>query len=831
MRTWMRWSGAAAATGVLGAVLVMQSCATEGHGKYVRTTPTQGQPASSPGIVNYPANSPAKAARAGEGGVSGGSYMTAGTLSSYRDRDIPMIDLGQALKAAQDGTGGGDGRLSGLWAGHVQDDAAIGFQNRSTVLSLPFTAIAGGQLVRPAPPFLNGAPQAPPEPPRPAVLDLRANQELWVISRYTPAPEPNPPADDSFPGCGSLVCCPPPGEAATTIVPVPLKHTDVHASILGWIATVDVKQQFTNPFSSKIEAVYVFPLPENAAVSEFVMTIGERHIRGIIREREEAQKIYAEAKAQGYTASLLTQERPNIFTQSVANIEPQKSIDIDIRYFHTLSYNDGGFDFTFPMVVGPRFNPPGQTDGVGAVGRNQNGASGQATEVQYLRPSERSGHDISLAVDIDAGVSIESIQSRTHIIDVQRQSGEPGRARVRLASSDTVPNRDFVLRYVVAGDQVKSTLLTQADSKGNGGYFALMVVPPAELKSLRRSPVEFVFVVDRSGSMDGQPIAQAREAVERGLRRLEPGDTFQIIDFAESASQFGAQPVLATPENIQRGLAYAAGLNAQGGTMMLNGLRASLAFPHDPSRLRVIAFLTDGYIGNEAEILKALNDNLGATRVFSFGVGNCNRFLLSEMSRLGRGAVAYLGLQDPAGEVMDLFFDRVSHTALADLKFDWGGAKVSDVYPSRAPDLFVGRPVILTGRYDGAWGGTIRVSGRAGGEVHELVIPAEPTARATGGSSTEGAPASALAAVWARMKIADLGDRQMLDGLADATNEVKRVALEYGLMSAFTAFVAVDSMHKTEGTYGTTVAVPVPVPEGVRYETTVGGVGPRTERR
>jgi hypothetical protein len=220
--------------------------------------------------------------------------------------------------------------------------------------------------------------------------------ELLIIERRQAAHR----AQQDTLGCGGLI---------TTIdekqVTVPLKHTNVKASIAGYISAVNVTQQFTNPYSSKIEAVYVFPLPENAAISDFIMTIGDRHIRGIIREREQAEQIYAQARAQGHTASLLTQERPNIFTQKVANIEPGKQIDINITYYSTLTYSDGGYEFTFPMVVGPRFNPPGTTDPIHAAPRN-NPAQPNTTEITYLRPTERTGHDISLSLDIDAGVSM-----------------------------------------------------------------------------------------------------------------------------------------------------------------------------------------------------------------------------------------------------------------------------------------------------------------------------------------------------------------------------------------------------------------------------------------
>lgn len=643
-----------------------------------------------------------------------------------------------------------------------------------------------------------------------------ATEELWVIQK---AVEPATPAED-VPGSGALVTKQPGSDGKETQVPVPLKHTDVRASITGYIATVNVKQQFHNPFSTKIEAVYVFPLPENAAVNEFLMTVGERTIRGIIREKEEAKKIYEEARSQGFVASLLTQERPNIFTQSVANIEPGKAIDIDIKYYHTLSYHDGGFDFVFPMVLGPRFNPPGFADGIGAAGRGDGGSSGQKTEVQYLKPGERSGHDIALEVEIDAGVSIEKILSKSHTVAVLRDSEDSSKARVKLAAEDSIPNRDFVLRYAVAGDRIKSALLTQADAAGRGGYFTLMIVPPADMKSLERSPMEVVFVVDRSGSMSGRPMEQARAAIERGLNRLQPGDSFQVIDFAETASTLGPRPVEATPAGIRQGLAYSAQLNSGGGTMMLTGMKAALDFPHDPRRLRVVSFLTDGYIGNEAEILRAMYERLGAARVFSFGVGSAtNRYLLAEMARLGRGAVAYVGLDEEAGDIMDLFFDRISHPAMTDLRVDWGGARVSEVYPARTPDLFVGRPVLLAGRYEGPWGGTIRVKGLAAGVEREIEIAAD----AEGQAVAKGV----LPAVWARMKIADLCDRELLEAGPRAAEEaqgaIKRVALEYGLMSAYTSFVAVDSMTRTAGEFGVSVVQPVEVPAGVRYETAVGG--------
>ena len=625
-------------------------------------------------------------------------------------------------------------------------------------------------------------------------------EELWIIARNS---EPNA-QQDATPGSGALMT-----EVEGQKVPMPLKHTDVRASIAGYIGSVEVVQQFHNPYSSKIEAVYVFPLPHNAAVNEFIMTIGERHIRGIIRERKEAEEIYQAAKSQGYVASLLTEERPNIFTQSVANIEPGKEIDVTIKYFHKLDYVDGWYEFVFPMVVGPRFNPPGMTNGIGAAARGSPGSTGQKTEVQYLKPNERSGHDIALKVEVEAGVPIEEFQCRTH--DVSNASASPGQLAIALKPHDNIPNRDFVLRYRVAGDKIKTDLLTHRDERG--GYFTLMLYPPAELKQLTRQPLELVFVLDCSGSMDGLPLQQAKAAIERALQLLRPGDSFQLINFSMSASRLGSRPLEATPGNIHHGLQYLRSLNAEGGTMMIEGIKAALDFPHDPDRLRFVCFLTDGYIGNETEILGEVHKRLGASRIFSFGVGSSvNRYLLDHMAKAGRGTVAYLGSRDDGAKVMDAFFTRISYPGLTDITIDWGGLQVSEVFPHLTPDLFVGRPVILTGRFQGEATAPIRVTGKVANERLDFTVPVDQETTAAH---------KALPSVWARMKIADLSDESTYAPNPELPDQIKQVALDYGLMSAFTAFVAVDSSQQTAGTEGTTVPVAVPVPEGVKYSTTV----------
>jgi len=677
------------------------------------------------------------------------------------------------------------------------------------------------------------------------------DEELWIVARgsalqgvnlfqtnigFTPAGE-----EPAIPGTGALVARLP---NATTPVPVPLKHTDVKANITGYIATVDVTQQYHNPFDSKIEAVYVFPLPHNAAINEFVMSIGDRKIRGIIRERAEAERVYHAARAQGHVASLLTQERPNVFTQAVANIEPGKQIDIAIRYFHTLTYSDGYYEWHFPMVVGPRFNPP-QTgsgtsvplnQGIGAVPRGQHGASGQKTEVQYLKPTERSGHDIALSVNLDPGVIISDLLSVNHAIRARADDaaptdlaanqpvvtppgsfvGDPNKRRwaVTLSPADAVPNKDFVLRYRVAADKPQAGLVATRDDNG-AGYFTLMLYPPKTLQNLPRKPLELVFVIDCSGSMSGRPLEQAKAAIRTSLQRMRPDDTFQVIKFASDAQLMTPRAIPASRDNIARALAYLHENYGGGGTMMLEGIRAALDAPADPSRLRFVCFLTDGFIGNELEILREIRAKLGGSRIFSFGIGSSvNRYLLEHMAKIGRGAVAYLAHDEKAEPVMTAFFDRIAHPALTDLSIDFGGMKVSDVFPAELPDLFVGRPVILTGKFAGAGKPTVRVTGKVANEPETITITPDLDDAAAKTNT-------ALRPIWARMKIADLADRSAWETVTDLPAQIKTLALEHGLMSAYTAFVAVDATRRTEGNSGTTVAVPVPTPEGVKYETTV----------
>jgi len=324
-----------------------------------------------------------------------------------------------------------------------------------------------------------------------------------------------------------------------------------------------------------------------------------------------------------------------------------------------------------------------------------------------------------------------------------------------------------------------------------------------------------VFVLDCSGSMNGEPLTQAKAAIRHALQKMDERDTFQLINFSVDARQFGREPVLANQANVARALRYLDSLQSEGGTMMIEGVKAALDFPHDDSRLRFVCFLTDGFIGNEADILHAVHEKLGASRIFSFGVGSSvNRYLLEGMAKIGRGTVAYLGLKDDGAKVMDNFFARISRPAMTDVKIEWNGFRPTDVYPKRLPDLFVGRPLVITGRYDkdGKRPSVIELSGKAGRSRIKVPINARS-------GTAETSPA--LPSVWARTKIAELTERETVKRSTDLSEQIRKTALDYQLLSPYTAFLALDASRRTEGATATTVPMAVPVPEGVKYETTV----------
>lgn len=593
---------------------------------------------------------------------------------------------------------------------------------------------------------------------------------------------------------------------------LPLKHTAVKAEISGFVAEVLVTQVFGNPSDKYLEAVYVFPLPENAAVSEMTLTVADRVIKGQIKKRAEARELYEEAKAQGKTAALLDQERPNIFTQSVANLPPGKEIRVTIKYIQTLAYDHGVYKFNFPMTVGPRYIPGEPAGKRGGGWAHDTAAVPDASLITppVTRPGQRSGRDISLEVKLNAGVAVKNIRSTSHEI-TQTALRETG-ATIALDPDDRIPNKDFLLTYEPAGPAVDAAVL--AHRTGENGYLTLMLQPKADFPLTEVTPKELVFALDVSGSMTGFPLETAKETALRCLEGMNPGDTFQILSFSAGNRVAFDRPLRNTPANVALGRAAINELNSGGGTEMLSAIRQVLEAPKDPERLRIVMFMTDGYIGNETQILGFIKDHLNNSRIFPLGVGSSpNRYLLEEMAVLGKGTVQYVRQDEKAHKlekIIENFYERISKPVLTDLAVDWNGLEVLDQAPAAIPDLFAGQPVYVHARYTRSGSATVKLKGKLRGKSWEMPVkvnlPASETANA------------AMGPLWARARITNLS-RFLYGGTnPTAVEKITALGLEHSLVTEYTSFVAVDQSTAAAGQKALLVNVESELPEGTRYE-------------
>ena len=636
----------------------------------------------------------------------------------------------------------------------------------------------------------------------------------------------------------------------------PLKQTEVKAKIAGNISRVEVVQKFENPFPESLEAVYVFPLPDEAAVDDMEIKIGSRTIKADIKLREEALEIYEQARQQGRTAGLLEQERDNIFTQSLANIKPGEKIEVTIRYTESLKFAGGDYEFVFPMVVGPRYisgnlTPPNSTGGDSSESREtvegnntlfpplaregQGGVNTDADRINppVLPPGTRSGHNIAVSVEIDAGVAIGDVRSTSHQITTDRSGNI---VRVQLANSDTIPNKDLILRYRVAGENTRATILTQSDQRG--GHFATYLIPALNYKTNQIVPKDVVFLMDTSGSQQGEPLAKSQELMRRFIQGLNPNDTFTIIDFANTATALSTTPLANTAENRQRAINYIDKLQANGGTELLNGIQAVMNFPAAArGRLRSMVLMTDGYIGNENEMLALVQRSLKpGNRLYSFGVGSSvNRFLLNRLAEVGRGTSQVIRQDEPSAEAAEKFFSQINSPVLTNIQISWEGVgEKPEIYPIAAPDLFANQPLVLFGKKTDRAPGQLRIRGtQAGGTAYEQILPVN---FAQSGSSRQRESTSvsatatdfgnpAVAQLWGRSRIKDLMNQMFGGETKSLVEAVTNTALTYRLLSEYTAFVAVSEEVRVEPDGSRRrVQVPVELPQGVSYE----GIFPST---
>jgi Ca-activated chloride channel family protein len=641
-------------------------------------------------------------------------------------------------------------------------------------------------------------------------MQTRTIATLLLCALLAPAVAAQPQERESDPG--SLSAIGPDGEPLGVC---PLEHTSVSVEISGFVARVVVTQVFSNPNPDPVEAVYTFPLSNRAAVDAMWMRTGDREIRGEIERREEARRRYEQARARGQLASLLDEERPNIFTQSLANLMPGARVEIEIHYVEPLRYEAGTFEFSFPTVVGPRFIPgtPTGRSGTGWAPDTNRVPDASRITPPVTPPGTRAGHDIDIAVEIDAGVAIHEIDSKLHEVDVDWRSSS--QARVALRRRSAIPNRDFVLRYAVAADRIQSAVLTHREGPGEG-FASFVLLPPRRVTSSTAAPKEMIFVIDRSGSQSGRPLAKAKETLHWILDHMNPNDTFQIVDFGSDARKLFDRPQPASRPMKHRARAYIEGLRANGGTFMAEAIREVAATPADAHRLRIVTFMTDGYIGNDFEVIDLVRRLRGTSRWFPFGTGNSvNRFLLDNMAREGGGEVEYVLLDRPGEEVAKRFYERIASPVLTDVRLEFRGLEVENLHPDELGDVWAERPLVVHARYREPGRGRVVVHGYRRGRPYReelrVTLPDREERNA------------ALGSMWARARV-DALMRRDLPGLQsgrfadDLKERIVEVALAHRILTPFTSFVAVEDRVVNRDGVLRTVTVPVEMPQGVEYE-------------
>lgn len=585
-------------------------------------------------------------------------------------------------------------------------------------------------------------------------------------------------------------------------VAAPLLATDVAFRVSGPVARARVVQTFRNPHDVWYEGVYVFPLPESGAVDRLVLRIGTRVVEGEIRERELAQQAYARARAAGQRAALLDQERPNIFTTSVANIAPGETVVVELEYQQVLRYDNGRFSLRFPMVVGPRYVPAAAARVVADAHRITPPVMRPGTEGERTNP-------MSIRVTLDAGVPLATVESAYHPIDVKE--GGDSRREIVLADGAAPANRDFELTWMP-----RESALPRAawftERVGSDHYGLLMLLPP-EAPRASRLPREVVFVLDTSGSMAGASIRQAKEALELALGRLGPHDRFEVIEFNSGARALFNGARDAGPDNLRAAVKWVRALEARGGTEMAAALRLALDGSERSSHVRQVVFLTDGAVGNEEALFRLMRERLGDSRLFTVGIGSApNSHFMTKAAQLGGGTFTYIGRIEEVRAKMGELFAKLEAPVLKDVQTHWPEGVQVEAWPARLPDLYAGEPLVLVARLD-TLDGELRVRGERDGSAWEARVPLGDHAAATG-----------LGSVWARQKIAALVD-SLREGAPETVvrSRVIELAQAHRLVTKYTSFVAIDKTPVRAPEEGLKLAeVPTLLPEGWQYDKVFG---------
>jgi len=573
----------------------------------------------------------------------------------------------------------------------------------------------------------------------------------------------------------------------------PLLRTGAGVDIAGVIAEVELTQVYKNDGKKTIEAIYVFPLGTKSAIHALKMKIGERIIEAKIEERKKAEKIYQAAKDEGKVASLLQQERPNVFQMKVANIMPGDVVEVKVKYTELLVPEDGIYEFVFPTVVGPRFT--GEKSGEDLRGKDG------WTVSPYLHQGEEAPYQFDIRVNINAPMPLAAVSVPSHRTEISWPT--PGEAEISLAEEERKGgNRDFIVRYSLEGKAIQTGLLLYPGEEEK--FFLLMMEPPEKVSMEMVPPREYVFIVDVSGSMNGFPLEVSKTLIRRIIENLRKEDYFNILFFAGGSSVLSPNPLPATEGNKEKAIEMLLSRRGGGGTRILDAMKRAIALEKKEGLSRIIVIATDGYVAVEKETFDIIRENPGRANFFAFGIGSgVNRYIIEGIARVGNGAPFIATDKEEAEKMAEKFTRYVERPLLTDIEVKFEGFDAYDVEPPNLADLFAERPLVLFGKYREA-SGRVEIKGKTAAGDYENKI--EVSADREDGNNT------ALKYLWAREKIARLSDYGKAG--SDVREEVTDLGLKYHLMTEYTSFVAVDTVIRDTGE-AVTVKQPLPLPAGV----------------
>jgi Ca-activated chloride channel family protein len=585
---------------------------------------------------------------------------------------------------------------------------------------------------------------------------------------------------------------------------LPLKSTKVDVRINGVIADVTVTQQYRNEGQRAIDARYVFPGSTRSAVYAMNVRLGDRLVTARIKEKQAARIEYDAARKEGKTAALLDQKRPNVFEMNVANILPGDEVAVELRYTELLTPQDAVYGFVFPTVVGPRYNSPDARPANG-------GAVGGAVGGALLREGQTSTSAFALRVAIDSPIGIKEISSPSH--DILSTGIGANSASVVLRDPE-VPanNRDFILNYRLAGDRIESgvMLFRGPDLDGAENFFLAMVQPPKAIATRQINPREYIFVVDISGSMHGQPLDTAKTLLRNLVGGLRASDTFNVMLFSGSSRMLAPQSVPATRANIDQAVRALRGESAGGGTEIVPALKKIASMPKSDDVSRTVIVITDGYVSVESEVFQLIRQNLDRCNVFAFGIGSSvNRHLIEGIARAGQGEAFVVTKASEAAEQAERLRRMIASPVLTQVSTRFEGLDVYDIEPPQLPDVLGGRPVVVFGKWRGNIGGGARlvVEGRSADGAYRDAVAL---------SGRDDQTSTALRLLWARQRIASLSDQEAIDGGTAQKSQITALGLQYGLLTQYTSFLAVDKLIRNSNpALSQQVEQPSPLPEGV----------------